>query len=77
MFFLRQHPDLAVAKDEYHFFDIEDNYRLGAEWYRSQQTESLPHQLVIECSPAYFTTQVVPERVRAMNSSLKLLLVLR
>ena len=32
--FLNRHPDVRAAGREIHFFD--DNYHLGAEWYRQQ-----------------------------------------
>ena len=37
----------------------------------------LPHQITIEKSPTYFDIPSVPERIFDMNSSVKLILVLR
>ncbi|XP_056437836.1 heparan sulfate glucosamine 3-O-sulfotransferase 5-like [Gadus chalcogrammus] len=36
-----------------------------------------PHQITIEKSPAYFITEEVPERIFKMNSSIKLLVIVR
>lgn len=38
---------------------------------------SFPHQITIEKSPAYFITEEVPERIFKMNSSIKLLVIVR
>lgn len=60
-----------------HFFDRDDNYARGLEWYRSRMPHSYRGQITIEKSPSYFVTPEVPERIRAMNSSIKLLLIVR
>ena len=49
----------------------------GIEWYRGQMPYILPHQITIEKSPTYFDIPSVPERIFDMNSSVKLILVLR
>ena len=60
-----------------HFFDEEENYALGYEWYRKKMPYSFPDQITMEKSPAYFVNDVTPHRLHEMNSSVKLLLVLR
>ncbi|KAM9329890.1 heparan sulfate glucosamine 3-O-sulfotransferase 1 [Gastrophryne carolinensis] len=71
------HPHIASAESEIHFFDWEDQYSKGLEWYVSQMPFSYPHQLTVEKTPAYFTSPKVPERIYNMNSTIKLLLILR
>uniref|UniRef100_A0A3P9K641 Sulfotransferase n=1 Tax=Oryzias latipes TaxID=8090 RepID=A0A3P9K641_ORYLA len=71
------HPDVAAAATEVHFFDWDENYAKGLEWYRDLMPYSYPHQITIEKTPGYFTSALAPERIRAMNSSIKLLLILR
>ncbi|XP_034251949.1 heparan sulfate glucosamine 3-O-sulfotransferase 5 [Thrips palmi] len=71
------HPRVQKAAGEVHFFDRDDNYSRGLEWYRKKMPHSFPHQVTIEKSPSYFVTPEVPERVRAMNASVKLLLIVR
>lgn len=71
------HPMVQKAAGEVHFFDRDDNYSKGLEWYRMQMPHSYPGQITIEKSPSYFVTPEVPERIRAMNSSIKLLLIVR
>ncbi|TSK22632.1 Heparan sulfate glucosamine 3-O-sulfotransferase 1 [Bagarius yarrelli] len=71
------HPEVAAAATEVHFFDWDENYSKGLEWYRDLMPYSYPHQITIEKTPGYFTSPSAPARIRAMNSSMKLLLILR
>ncbi|XP_041066280.1 heparan sulfate glucosamine 3-O-sulfotransferase 1-like [Carcharodon carcharias] len=71
------HPDIVVAATEVHFFDWDENYAKGLEWYRKLMPFSYPHQTTIEKTPGYFTSIKAPERIHDMNSSTKLLLILR
>lgn len=75
--FLELNPAIRAARSEVHFFDKPHNYKLGFDWYRSQMPESKQNEVTIEKSPAYFVTQEVAERVRLMNSSIKLILIFR
>lgn len=68
---------MQKAADEVHFFDDDSKYNLGYEWYRRQMPYSYSEQITIEKSPAYFVTETVPERIYAMNSSIKLILMVR
>ncbi|XP_050304848.1 heparan sulfate glucosamine 3-O-sulfotransferase 1 [Anthonomus grandis grandis] len=71
------HPKVQKAAGEVHFFDRDENYNKGLDWYRMQMPHSYYGQITIEKSPSYFVTPEVPERIRAMNSSIKLLLIVR
>lgn len=71
------HPRIQKAAGEVHFFDRDENYKKGLEWYRSKMPHSYRGQITIEKSPSYFVTPEVPERIRAMNASIKLLLIVR
>ena len=75
--FLSRHPGVKVCPREVHFFDRRENYVLGLEWYREQMPPSLPNQITIEKTPAYFVTDDAPELVFNMSSSIKLLVVVR
>lgn len=66
-----------VFSFQVHFFDEDDKYNLGLEWYRRRMPYSFPDQITIEKSPAYFITESVPARIRAMNESIRLLLIVR
>ncbi len=60
-----------------HFFDSDENYGYGLEWYRKKMPYSFPDQITVEKSPAYFVSDTAPARAYAMNNSVKLLLILR
>lgn len=74
---LNLHPAVVKASQEIHFFDNDQNYARGIDWYREKMPFSFPHQITIEKSPAYFITEEVPERIFKMNSSIKLLVIVR
>ncbi|XP_063163439.1 heparan sulfate glucosamine 3-O-sulfotransferase 1-like [Candoia aspera] len=71
------HPNIVVAATEVHFFDWDENYVKGIDWYRSLMPFSYENQITIEKTPGYFTSPQAPERIHDMNSSIKLLLILR
>uniref|UniRef100_A0A6G1SBR8 Heparan sulfate glucosamine 3-O-sulfotransferase 3A1 n=1 Tax=Aceria tosichella TaxID=561515 RepID=A0A6G1SBR8_9ACAR len=75
--FLEINPSIRSAHNEVHFFDRMKNYKLGLEWYRNQMPLTSENQLTIEKSPAYFVTNNVPERIKAMNASIKLIVIMR
>ncbi|XP_049275785.1 heparan sulfate glucosamine 3-O-sulfotransferase 1 [Rhipicephalus sanguineus] len=75
--FLALHPSVQKAPDEVHFFDDDERYALGLDWYRRRMPASRADQLTVEKSPAYFVTEAAPGRVWAMNASLLLLLIVR
>ncbi len=64
--------------DELHFFDDDARYALGLGWYRQQMPPSVEGaDVVIEKTPAYFVTEAAPERLHAMNASIKIILIVR
>ena len=58
-----------------HFFD--KNYDKGMEWYIDQMPIAMENQLITEKTPGYFHTEGVPQRIKNMDPSIKLLLILR
>lgn len=75
--FMNLHPGIQIAGAEIHFFDIDDNYSLSYDWYRKKMPYSFSDQITVEKTPAYFVEDAVPERVYEMNSSIKLILIVR
>ncbi|VDL72139.1 unnamed protein product [Nippostrongylus brasiliensis] len=73
--FLRLNPNIRAPRQEVHFFDR--NYNKGLEWYRSQMPLVTNGQVTIEKSPAYFHSRTAPERIRAFNPSMKIIIVVR
>lgn len=75
--FLDIHPQIRKVTDELHFFDDDEKYNLGLGWYHEQMPLSYSSDVVIEKTPAYFVTELVPERIYAMNASIKIILIVR
>ncbi|XP_078376110.1 heparan sulfate glucosamine 3-O-sulfotransferase 3B1-like [Oculina patagonica] len=75
--FLKIHPKIKACAAEVHFFDNNRNYQLGLDWYREQMPKSLPGDITIEKTPAYFVTDKVPERLYQMSKTVKLIVIVR
>ncbi|BFZ17047.1 hypothetical protein BsWGS_20086 [Bradybaena similaris] len=75
--FLKLHPQIISPNDEMHFFSNDTNYKLGFEWYRKKMPLSYPDQITIEKTPKYFISVISPSRIHRMNSSIKLIAILR
>lgn len=74
---LKIHPSIRACSNEVHFFDRDENYEQGLDWYREQMPESVLGQVTIEKSPSYFITSKVPERVYRMSKTVKLVVIVR
>ncbi|WAR23760.1 HS3S1-like protein, partial [Mya arenaria] len=75
--YLNIHPDVVAKGAEMHFFDDDEFYTKSLEAYRKEMPPSFEGQLTVEKTPGYFTEPLVPERMYRMNSSIRLLLILR
>lgn len=56
------HPNIQKAAGEVHFFDRDENYKKGLEWYRKKMPHSFKGQITIEKSPSYFITPEVSKK---------------
>ncbi|XP_053126028.1 heparan sulfate glucosamine 3-O-sulfotransferase 1-like [Hemicordylus capensis] len=74
---LSLHPQVAAAHSEVHFFNLDENYQKGLGWYKQQMPLSHPTQITVEKTPGYFSSSKAPERIYTMDSSMKLLLIVR
>jgi hypothetical protein len=74
--YLDLHPSIVASAKEQHFFNT-DRYKLGLEYYRKEMPPSLEDQITLEKTPAYFSDLMTPERIYRMNSSIKLLIIVR
>ncbi|KAF7687546.1 heparan sulfate (glucosamine) 3-O-sulfotransferase 1-like 2 [Silurus meridionalis] len=74
---LNLHPDVEVAKAEVHYFNIDENFHKGLDWYRAQMPLTLDGQVTVEKTPGYFTASMAPARMWSMNPAVKLLLIVR
>ncbi|KAH7714187.1 sulfotransferase domain-containing protein [Aphelenchoides avenae] len=74
---LSLHPNVRAARREIHFFDQNDTYQLGSEWYRQQMPYSNAGQITIEKSPGYITSPLAAKRVYDVNPDMKLIVIVR
>ncbi|MBT8137181.1 MAG: sulfotransferase [Gammaproteobacteria bacterium] len=81
---LGHHPQLFVPPRELHFFDRDDYFARGEQWYRQFFTEAAEQQLCGEKTPDYLLAEKADgsrmpaaARIREMLPEVKLLFVLR
>lgn len=67
---------IACPREE-HFFDQQENYTRGLDWYKEQMSQSFPNETTMEKLPAYNVTESIPKKVYEMSLSTKLLVVVR
>ena len=75
--FLQTHPDVLAAIGQINYFNLNENYLRGVEWYLEKMPSTRADQVTIERSVGYFYSDKAPERVHNMNSSVKLIVVVR
>lgn len=75
------HPQVVSAGPEVHYFDRDENYMRGLDWYISQMAPARVGQFTGEKSPSYFIVSGVPARLKNFSKTVgkrtKLLLVVR
>lgn len=79
---LSQHPDIYVPLREVHYFNRDNKYVLGTDWYRKHFEDAHDNQVVGEKSPNYTFLQhdslsVVPRRIKETLPNVKLIYILR
>lgn len=74
---LNLHPRVIAALSEIHYFDREENFAQGLQWYLAQLPKAKSSQLLMEKSPAYFVTPAVPMRIYRLSPKMRLILLLR
>jgi hypothetical protein len=60
-----------------HFFDTDEVYQRGLDWYHAQFAQCLDHQLIGEFTPSYTYNQKTLERIRSGFSDVHLILCIR
>lgn len=76
---LRQHSQIAMSSiKEVHFFDIEDNYKLGLPFYQTFFKKSNNTLAVGEATPIYIFMPEVPSRIiKLLGDQTKIIILLR
>lgn len=76
---LRQHPDVLLVPDkEGHYFNNDDNYQRGAQWYANKFAKHAGQQFVGDITPSYFIQEKCYRRIEeTLGRDTKLILILR
>lgn len=77
---LKEHPDVYVPdRKEIHFFDVEERYLKGIEWYESNYFYRVEKEKAVgEITPSYMYLSHVPNRIRVnLGKDIKLIFMLR
>ncbi|XP_060065999.1 heparan sulfate glucosamine 3-O-sulfotransferase 1-like [Ylistrum balloti] len=75
--YLKLHPDIVIADKELNFFDYERNFKLGFDYYKSLMPPSYEGQITMEKTSNYFHNKDTEWRVYSMNTSMKMILLVR
>nr|XP_039261439.1 heparan sulfate glucosamine 3-O-sulfotransferase 5-like isoform X2 [Styela clava] len=75
--FLRMHPLIRIGKGEMHYYDTADVEK-GIEFYKNALPTASDNQLIMEKTPAYFTTlpDNLPDIIKRDSPHVKLILLL-
>jgi len=76
---LRQHSQIFLPSEkEIHFFDRDETFHKGINYYSSFFAEAKPNQIVGEITPIYIFNPKVPERiVQTLGKNIKLIFIFR
>ena len=77
---LTQHPDIYLPKQkEAHFFDIEDRFSKGVDWWLENYFKNYNNEKIIgSITPEYLFYDKVPERIYdKLGKNIKLIFILR
>jgi len=77
---LRQHSHIYLhPKKELHFFDREEEYKKGFNWYINTYFNNVKKEMAIgEITPNYMCEEYVPERIyKDLGANIKLIFILR
>jgi hypothetical protein len=66
-----------MVNKEVHFFDSEENFKKGIEWYEHFFKHSTNEKAVGEKTPEYLYNEKVPQRMHTILPNVKLIFVLR
>lgn len=80
--YLREHPGIAMAsRKEVHFFNDDERFPATGcphyDWYQQFFVHAPAPKLLGEATPSYMYWPPAPERIRAYNPDIKLIMVLR
>lgn len=78
-YFLSKHPEIFIPQvpEELHFFDLDENYSKGLDWYMSCFSEWRGEAIIAQTSPLYIYQPDVPARIKEFNPDAKFIFILR
>jgi hypothetical protein len=74
---LQSHDEAFLVPREIHFFDNDDNYNRGIEWYKEHFKDASGYAAVGEKTPAYCYASSAPERIHKHLPNAKLIWIFR
>ncbi len=76
---LSQHPDIFFpdSPQEIHFFDVDENFRRGLEWFEALFRDWNGQRIIGQTSPLYFFEPSVPARIHAVLPHARFIVILR
>lgn len=75
---LAEHPDGFVMPDkEAHFFDLDERWALGVDWYRERFSEHRGQRAVGEATPNYLAAPRAIDRMASVVPNARLIAILR
>lgn len=76
---LKQHPDIFIAKrKEIHFFDNDNNYAKGMDWYNAHFSNIGDAKVIGEITPAYMFLEHTPKNIfKDLGNNIKFIFMLR
>ena len=76
--YLRAHPHVFMAQEkEVHFFDTDETFALGVDWYTSRFAAAGPDQIPGEATPAYMAKPEAVDRMASVVPNARLIAILR
>lgn len=76
---LKQHKDVFLPSfKEPHFFDFDESWNRGVEWYQSSYYAKANNQCVGDFTPTYLSNNLAPRRIKkVLGNQVKFVVVLR
>lgn len=76
--YLNQHPQISMyKKKEVHFFDDDNNFKKGLDWYKKHFNDKKENTICGEVTPGYMLLEKVPQRIKEFLPNIKLVFVVR
>ena len=75
--FMSMHPRIRILTKPYELEFFNEHYAYGLEWYRRHMPCSYSNQVTVVKTPSYFQSQTAPGRIHSMNSTIRIVVLVR